>query len=167
MNLSENSRYKYFVSRYRPRIYIRSAWCRNLACLSIAPTDLVCNLRVTFDCDVFIVTLPPIALLGLECKYWSPVPILNDESNADTYTPSKPQRKTTARTSYWLRHRTAYEAGQRSRRSWELQLYRVGQRNPEVSLNRLGVHMRQKIGGESHAPCLSVHPLSIGTTFVG
>ena len=45
--------------------------------------------------------------------------------------------------------------------------YRVGQRNPEVFLNRLGVHMRRKIGGESHAPGLPVHPLSIGTTFVG
>ena len=44
--------------------------------------------------------------------------------------------------------------------------YRVGQRNPEVSLNRLGVHMRQKIGGESHAPGLPVHLLSIGTTFL-
>ena len=46
-------------------------------------------------------------------------------------------------------------------------VYRVGQRNPEVSLNRLNLHMRHKIGGESHAPGLPVHQLSIDTTFVG
>ena len=46
-------------------------------------------------------------------------------------------------------------------------VYRVGQRNPEVSLNRLSLHMRQKIGGERHAPGLPVYQLSIDTTFVG